>query len=149
MKKPALILLTFLILSCSKETIHFQDLTNYDDYQYIVKVWAENPDEVIDFRVITEETNSYGKLVTYSRSYSLAGGEKSYTRMFAVKAYKRNGVKVIPEGNVGAVLVRLTTIGAENSLDWMIFQHLSDSDSPIFVGYDFDTEENRIEYLSE
>ena len=69
--------------------------------------------------------------------------------MFAVKAYKRNGVKVIPEGNVGAVLVRLTTIGAENSLDWMIFQHLSDSDSPIFVGYDFDTEENRIEYLSE
>lgn len=115
----------------------------------MVRVFTRDNTKEINFSVLVEETDGYNQITTYPYSISIGpGSEKSYhTREYAVKGYKKNGVQVIPEENIKAVLVRLYEVGSDNTLDEMVYQHISESSKPLFVGYDFETDTKTIEYM--
>lgn len=117
----------------------------------MVRVFTKDSTKKVSFSVEVEETNGYNKIITYPYGIGIGAGnnEPFSTHEYAVKGYKKNGVLVIPEENINAVLVRLYEVGSSNTLDGMIYQHFSESSKPIYVGYDFETKERIIEYLEE
>ena len=117
----------------------------------MVRVFTEDSTKRVSFSVKLEETNGYNKIVTYPYSAGIEADSKETfaTREYAVKGYKKNGVLVFPEENIKAVLVRLYEVGSPNTLDNMIYQHFSESSKPVYVGYDFETDERIIEYIED
>lgn len=150
MKKFPLLIIAFLLFSCSKENLYdFKDLTVETDYIYLVRVYPEDSVKRMDYKVKVSETNGYDQIIESNFSRTNAGNANSFTSEYSVKGYKENGVLVIPNENIAAVLVRLYEVGSTNTLDYMVFQHYSENSEPIYVGYDFETNERIIEYLED
>lgn len=146
LKRFRLLIIAFLLFSCSKENLYdFKDLTAEEDYIYMVSFYAEDSTKGMTFTVKVEETNGYNEVTSYPYSMSTAGNEKSHSQEFAVKGYKKNGIQVIPESNIKGYMVNLYEIGDTNFHNGLIFQYVSENSEPVFVGYDFESEERIIE----
>ncbi|MDR5591519.1 hypothetical protein [Christiangramia sp. SM2212] len=140
------ILACLCLISCSKENLYeFKDLTDTEDYIYMVSFYAADSTKGMSFTVKAEETNGYNEVTSYPYSIGTAGNEKIHSQEFAVKGYKKNGVQIIPESNIKGYMVNLYEIGDANIYNGLIFQHVSENSEPVFVGYNFETDERVIE----
>jgi len=103
----------------------------------------------MDFKVRVSQTNGYDEIIESYSGRSTGGNDTFYTTEYSVKGYKENGVLVMPEENISAVLVRLYEVGSSNTLNGMVFQHFSENSEPFYIGYNFETNERIIEYREE
>lgn len=139
-----------ILTSCSQENLYsFKDLTSEEDYIYLVRVYANDSVKKMDFKVRVSQTNGYDEILESYSGRSTGGNETFYTTEYSVKGYKENGVLVMPEENISAVLVRLYEVGSSNTLNGMVFQHFSENSEPFYIGYNFETNERIIEYREE
>jgi len=145
-----LILSCIVFTSCSKENLYdFKDLTTETDYIYNVRAYAADSTKVIDYTVTVFQTNGYNQLISYPYGIASGRNENYHTSEYSVKAYKKNGVLITPIENIKKIRVICYEVGSTDVYDQLLFQHISDNANPIYVGYDFETNEKIIEYIEE
>ncbi|MCP9199455.1 hypothetical protein MKO06_06030 [Gramella sp. GC03-9] len=147
MYKIILLILTASLVSCSGENLYdFKDLTPKPDFIYQVRAYAEDSTKTIDYKVTVFQTNGYNELISYPYG-TVSGGNKAFhASEYSVKAYKKNGVLITPRENVKRFWIVCYEVGSTNIYNEMLFQHISENAAPVYVGYDFDSNQQIIEY---
>jgi len=142
-----LILSCIVFASCNKENLYdFKDLTTEPDYIYNVRAYATDSTKVIDYTVTVFQTNGYNQVISYP--YGTASGRNNnyYTTEYSVKGYKENGVLITPRGNIKKIWVDCYEVGRTGYYRDILFQHITEDIAPIYVGYNFESNEKIIEY---
>ncbi|CAL68084.1 hypothetical protein [Christiangramia forsetii] len=140
----------FVLTSCSKENLYdFKDLTTERDYIYNVRAYAADSTKVIDYKVTVFQTNGYNQQINYPYGTASGRNKNYHTSEYSVKGYKENGVLITPRENIKRIWVICYEVGSTNVYDELLFQYITEDITPVFVGYNFETDQRIVEYREE
>lgn len=140
-KKVAFLIPFILLVSCTDENIYdFKELSNNDDYIIELKVYFEDIDEDYSFTAIDYKTTGYNKFESWPTGWSGDTMRETETYNWAVKEYKRVGLKFIPEKNVKRFRIQIYQLQDSD----VIFQYYSEGSEIATVFYDFENEKDTV-----
>ncbi len=133
--KVAFLFSFILFVSCTNENIYnFKELSNHDDYIIELKVYFEDIDEDYSFTITDYKTTGYNKFEYWSAVWAGATVRETKILKWAVKEYKKVGLKFIPEKNVQKFRILIYNLEYSE----VISQYHSEGAEEVSVYYDFE-----------
>ena len=139
--KATFLIPLMLLFSCTDDNIYnFKELSQYDDYIIELEVYFEDINEDYSFTAIDYKTSGYDKFESWPSGKSGNARSEKETYNWAVKEYKRVGLKFIPETNIRRFRIQIYQLQDSD----VIFQYYSEGSEIATVFYDFETAKDSV-----